>query len=494
MITKKKMSFVFLLFIVLSFILYMFSLISCYSDYNLDDLNLVNKECLTVSTNTPFEPWEFRSGDKVVGIDIDIAEEIAKKIGLPLKIQDVSFDALILELNNKKCDIAIAAMSATDEKKKSVDFSDPYFCTDQAILVRNNSEITKASDLQGKKIGVQLGTTGHSYCVDKYNTVTYNSLIDATMDLINNQVDAVVVDYLPAKRQAGKNKDSIKMLDELLFSEEYCIALPKGNEKLKGVVNEVLAGLKASNFVEKKIEEFSSKGQSTEKLNFVDQMKLNLIEEGRYKQIINGLIITFKITTMSLIIGVMLGYLTAITNISKKKGFIIKILKYVSRSYISVIRGTPVVCQLFIIYYLILSPIGVSKIWCAIVAFGINSGAYVSEIIRAGILSVDIGQIEAGKSLGLNDRQIMVHIIAPQALKNSLATLCNEFMQLIKETSVAGFIGVNELTRSGEIIRSQTLSPFVPLVSVALIYFLVVHCLGVLMSYFERRLRQSDKN
>ena len=501
---KRKITFVILFFVMLSFILYILGPVlradyisssdSTITAEQLDELNLVKKGSLTVSTNVPFEPWEFKKGDKIVGVDISIAEEIAKKLGVPLEVQDVSFDALTLELNNGKCDMAIAAMSATDEKRKSVDFSDPYFSTDQAILVKNGSGIEKAADLQGKKIGAQLGTTGHSYCSDKYDTVTYNSPTDAVMDLVNNQIDAVVIDYFPAKRQAEKNKNEIKILDELLFSEEYRIAFPKGSNKLRKIANDIIADLKASNFVERKIEEFTSSNSEEEKLGFIDQIKLNLIEESRYKQIINGLVITFKITIMSLLIGVVLGYLTAITILSPNKGILTKILQSIAKVYVSAIRGTPVVCQLFIIYYLILSPLGASKIWCAIVSFGINSGAYVSEIIRSGILSVDIGQIEAGKSLGLNDRQIMINIIAPQALKNSLATLCNEFMQLVKETSIAGFIGVNELTRSGEIIRSQTLSPFVPLMTTALIYFTIVHLLGMLMSFFERRLRQSDKS
>ena len=145
-------------------------------------------------------------------------------------------------------------------------------------------------------------------------------------------------------------------------------------------------------------------------------------------------------------------------------------------------------------YYIIIGPFGVDNIISAILAFGINSGAYVSEVIRSGILSVDSGQIEAGKALGLNDSQIMSGIIAPQALKNSLAALCNEFIQLLKETSVAGFIGVMDLNKVGETIRAQTLSPAIPLISVALIYFIIVCLVGVLVSFLERRLREGDNN
>lgn len=474
------------------FLFYMFGILSCYAS----SFNLIKDGTLIVCTNTPYEPFEFKKGDEVVGADIDVIREIANRLQLSLEIHDVSFDALVFEISNKKCDCAIAAMSPTEEKRKSVDFSDPYFCSNQRIIVRKDSEIKSPGDLKSDmKIGVQLGTTGHSYCSDKYQVITYSTPNDAIQDLQNKngELSAVVMDELPAKKFAFQFGDKIRLIDDPLFSEEYCIAFPKGNSSLIKAANEILKDLRSSNFVERRIEEYTSE-QENYKNGFFDQIKRNLIDEDRWKQIINGFLITLKITSFSLIIGVVLGYLTAVVAISPSKNLIITIFKYISRIYISVIRGTPVVCQLFIIYYLILSPLGVNKILCAIVAFGINSGAYVSEIIRSGILSVDRGQIEAGKALGLNDKQIMASIIAPQALKNSLATLCNEFMQLIKETSVAGFIGVSELTRSGDIIRSQTLSPFVPLMTTALIYFSVVHLVGMLMSFFEKRLRKSDKS
>ena len=151
------------------------------------------------------------------------------------------------------------------------------------------------------------------------------------------------------------------------------------------------------------------------------------------------------------------------------------------------------VVQLFAIYYLILSATGLNKITIAMIAFGINSGAYVAEVIRSGILSVDAGQYEAGRSLGLNSFITMKKIVLPQAFKNVLPTLVNEFIQLIKETAVAGFIGITDLSRAGDIIRSQTYEPFVPLATVAVVYLAVVILTTFLMSFMERRLRASDK-
>ena len=452
----------------------------------------VKEGTLTVATNTPFPPWEYRDGNDFIGVDMDISRRIAEVLGLKLEIHDVAYDALVLELINKKCDFIIAGMSATPENKKSIDFSIPYASSKQLIIVNIDSDINKKEDICDKRLGAQLSSTGYNYCLDnKYNVSPFEP-IDAILALKNKQLDAVIMDELPARDMVNKNKKYIKILDDYLFEEEYRIGFSKGNVELENIINKVLEDLINSHFISEKIQLHSL--QNDRGSGFIQDIKSNLIEKDRSKQILNGLIVTFKITLSALIIGIILGYITAFTILSKSKNFFVKILRFLAKSYVNVIRGTPVVCQLFIMYYIIIGPFGVDNIISAILAFGINSGAYVSEIIRSGILSVDSGQIEAGKALGLNDSQIMSGIIAPQALKNSLAALCNEFIQLLKETSVAGFIGVMDLNKVGETIRAQTLSPAIPLISVALIYFIIVCLVGVLVSFLERRLREGDNN
>ncbi len=455
-------------------------------------LSFVKEGTLTVATNTPFHPWEFRDGEEFVGVDIDIVRKLAEKLNLNLEIHDVSYDALILELSNKKCDCVIAGMSATEENMNSVDFSVPYASSKQLIIVNSDSPINKKEDIVDKKLGSQLSSTGFNYCLDnKYDVRPYDP-VDAVLALTSNQIDAVIMDELPAKNMVAKSNGKIRVLDDYLFEEEYRIAFSKGNKELEKVINELIKELKLSGYISERIKEYSS----YENLNpsFWDKIKMNLIEKDRWKQLLNGLCITFEITFVSLIIGIFLGYITAFTILSKSKSFFVKVLKIIAKMYISLIRGTPIVCQLFIMYYIVIGPLGVNDIVSAILAFGINSGAYVSEVIRSGILSVDSGQIEAGRALGLSESQIMSGIIAPQALKNSLASLCNEFIQLFKETSVAGFIGIMDLNKVGEAIRAQTLSPAIPLLSVATMYFVVVYLAGILMSFLERRLRESDKS
>ena len=219
---------------------------------------------------------------------------------------------------------------------------------------------------------------------------------------------------------------------------------------------------------------------------------LNFIEDNRWKYIVDGLKITLIVTIFAVLIGVLLGFLIAIVRTTHDKTGKLKILNAICKVYLTVIRGTPVVVQLMIIYFIIFGSVDISKVLVAIIAFGINSGAYVAEIFRSGIMSIDNGQFEAGRSLGFNYAQTMMYIIMPQAFKNVLPTLCNEFISLLKETSVSGYIALQDLTKGGDIIRSRTYDAFMPLIAVALMYLAMVMIFTKLVSLLERRLRNSD--
>ena len=218
----------------------------------------------------------------------------------------------------------------------------------------------------------------------------------------------------------------------------------------------------------------------------------NFIDDNRWRYITDGLKITLLVTVFAVLIGVVLGFLIAIVRTTNDKTGKLKILNAICKVYLTVIRGTPVVVQLTIIYFIIFGSVDISKVVVAIVAFGINSGAYVAEIFRSGIMSIDNGQFEAGRSLGFNYAQTMMYIVMPQAFKNVLPTLCNEFISLLKETSVSGYIALQDLTKGGDIIRSRTYDAFMPLIAVALIYLAMVMIFTKLVSLLERRLRNSD--
>lgn len=228
-------------------------------------------------------------------------------------------------------------------------------------------------------------------------------------------------------------------------------------------------------------------------MGFVDSFKQNFIEQDRWHYLANGLGTTLLITFFSVLIGMVLGFIIAIVRFTHDKTGKMQVGNFLCRIYLTIIRGTPVVVQLLIIYFVIFASVPISKIFVAIIAFGINSGAYVAEIVRSGIASIDDGQFEAGRSLGLNYRQTMISIILPQAFKNVLPALANECIVLLKETSVSGYIAVQDLTKGGDIIRSQTYSAFMPLISVAIIYLVMVVVLSHFVTKLERRLRQSDR-
>lgn len=228
----------------------------------------------------------------------------------------------------------------------------------------------------------------------------------------------------------------------------------------------------------------------------------NFITEDRWLDLLEGLGTTLLITFFSLIIGIIIGFVVAAvrstydTNLAGRKcrsfgDVCLKIGNSICNLYLTVIRGTPVVVQLMIIYFIILASVR-NGIYAAIIAFGINSGAYVAEIVRSGIMSIDKGQMEAGRSLGFNYVQTMWHFVFPQAFKNILPALGNEFIVLLKETSVAGYVGLQDITFVGNLIRSRTYEAFFPLITVAIIYLIIVIILSYFLKKLERRLRNSD--
>lgn len=234
------------------------------------------------------------------------------------------------------------------------------------------------------------------------------------------------------------------------------------------------------------------------------QFQLNFIEKDRWRSLLTGLGNTMKITLFAALIGIAIGIIIAAVRSTydnnkedmkhnKNVGYyILGFFNGLCKVYLTVIRGTPVVVQLLIIYFIIFAS-STNDIMIATLAFGINSGAYVAEILRGGIMSIDKGQFEAGRSIGFNYIQTMIYIIIPQVLKNVLPTLLNEFIALLKETSVAGYVGVVDLTRAGNAIRGATFSAFMPLIAVALIYLVIVMLLTWIVGIIERRLRKSER-
>lgn len=242
---------------------------------------------------------------------------------------------------------------------------------------------------------------------------------------------------------------------------------------------------------------------STKWQEFVAEFTLNFIDGDRWQWIVDGFKNTLLITLLSGLMGIVIGVIVAIVRSTydkmgedmKKRGgigrFFLSFFNMICNAYLTIIRGTPVVVQLLIMYFIIFAS-STNEIMVAVIAFGINSGAYVAEIFRSGIAAVDKGQFEAGRSLGFNYIQTMIYIVVPQMFKIVLPTLCNEFIVLLKETSIAGYVGIVDLTKAGDLIRGRTFSAFMPLIAIAIIYLVVVMIFTALVRRLERRLRNSD--
>ena len=232
------------------------------------------------------------------------------------------------------------------------------------------------------------------------------------------------------------------------------------------------------------------------------QFVLNFIVDDRWRLLWNGLGVTLRITFFALLIGLTIGVIVAIVRSTHDKNIsgmrrgplriMLRLMNLICRLYLTVIRGTPIVVQLMIFFFIILVSVR-SGVIIGILTFGINSGAYIAEIFRSGIMAIDNGQFEAGRSLGFNYLQTMRYIIVPQAFKNTLPTLVNEFIVLLKETAVVGYVAVQDITKAGDIIRGRTFSPFLPLIAVAIVYLILVMFFTWLVGRLERRLRSSER-
>ena len=327
----------------------------------------------------------------------------------------------------------------------------------------------------------------------------------AVASLVTGKIHAVVLDSAPAEEHVARNK-GICILPTALVSEEYAKAISKSRPELLAMFNRTMAEMKAdgtmdaiwARYLDKDGKPLAVPAVVAEEEKgmwgrLADSFEVNFVKDDRWHYLVDGFLITIEISACAVLMGLCIGFLVAVVRSAHDQTGRYKVLNFLCHIYLTVVRGTPVVVQLLIIYFVIFGSVDVSKVLVAIVAFGVNSGAYVAEIIRSGIMAVDSGQMEAGRSLGLSYGTTMRSVILPQAFKNVLPALGNEFIVLLKETSVCGYIALQDLTKGGDIIRSQTYDAFLPLIAVALIYLIVVVCLSQLLKKLENRLKKNER-
>ena len=390
--------------------------------------------------------------------------------------------------------------------------SEPFAVEEYAIAIKKgNDELTQQVNnaLAQLRENGTLDQINQNWLVDEeYGKHPYTSPENVTRDgkiVMATNAEFAPYEFLEEGKIVGYDVDMMQAVCDILGKElviddmafDSIIAAVDSGKADVGVAGMTVTEdrLKNVNFTDPYAEANQMiivKSGDAASQNLIEKIKSTFFEKSRWVYLVKGLGTTLLITVLAVVIGIVLGFIIAIIRSTNQRTGRLKIPNLICRLYLTIVRGTPMVVQLLIIYFVVFSSVNISKIFVAVIAFGLNSAAYVAEIVRSGIMSVDVGQYEAGSSLGFGYARTMVSIILPQALRNILPALGNEAIVLLKETSVSGYIALNDLTKGGDTIRSQTYEAFLPLIAVALIYLIMVVGLSALVNRLERRL-SNDK-
>lgn len=443
---------------------------------------------LRVGLSADYAPMEFEhtvnGKTEYAGVDIDLAKKIAKDNNLKLKIVNMSFDSLLGALKTGKIDIIISGMTSTPERKKQVDFSDSYMMTKNIMLVKKDkvNEYKDIKDFNNKKVGAQKGTEQEKIAqteIENASITSLSRLPDVILALKSGKVEGAVVEKPVAEAYLKQNPklgiSNVKFNEE---EKDTVIAVPKDSPKLLSQINKTIKEVQDKGLIDKYM---------TNAANAMNDDSGFISKYGSF--FLKGIKITILISLIGVALGSILGAFVALMKLSK-----IKIISWIASIYIEILRGTPMLVQVFIVFFGITAALGldISALVCGTIALVINSSAYIAEIIRAGINAVDKGQMEAARSLGLNYRQTMKSVIMPQAIKNILPALGNEFVTLIKESSIVSTIGVGEIMFNAQVVQGISFDPFTPLLVAAALYFVLTFVLTRIMNMIEGRLNASD--
>ncbi|MDT2866207.1 ABC transporter substrate-binding protein/permease [Vagococcus carniphilus] len=484
MIKKWQQKFAMFMVLLISFI----SFSTVYGESSDPTLKKVeDKGVLTVGLSADYAPYEFHATvdgkDKIVGTDIDIAQKIADDMGVKLKIEEYGFDALIGALKTGKIDMVISGMSPTPERLKEVDFSDPYMTVDQKVIIRkeDKEKYQTIEDLKGKKVGAQKQSIQEELANKEVeaNTVSLQRLPDIILQLQNKKVEAAIMEGPVADAYVLQN-DALVIPKDVTFKDaakETAVAIPKDSTEFAETINQSIKEIKDKNLMK-------DYKENAAKLMFEDESFFK-----KYSSFyVKGTLYTIFLAFIGVFFGSILGAILALMKLSKNK-----LLKGIAYIYIEYVRGTPLLVQIFLVFFgSNVLGLELSALVASCLALALNSGAYVAEVVRAGIKAVNVGQTEAARSLGMNQAQAMRHIVLPQAIKNILPALGNEFVTVIKESSVVSVIGVSELMFQGGVVQGASFKPFLPIVIVSLIYFVLTFTLSRVLGVAERRMGSND--
>ena len=469
---------------------------------------------LIVGTDATYPPFELKVGDRFEGFDIDLGNEIGRELGVRVRWENINWDGIFAALQASKFDLVISDVVITEKRKKELAFSQPYFLSGQTIARRRGDDRLRTSkDLPGKTVGVQQETTGQ-YAVEKLGLPPeqvrkFDTMQDALLDVRNRRCDAAVGDQPALREMIRKGYPELELVGGIFVAENYGVVARPSEPELLAAVNRaldkiILDGRYARIYQQwirepmpadypKRLAAVKSEGTrvGAARTGSALAIRPDVLREA-LPLLVKGAGVTLQVTLYTLLIGIPLGLIVALVRLSP-----LRPLSLVALVYVEVIRGTPLLMQIFAIYFLlpalplppVLDWLRLNQMQAAVLAMSLNAAAYISEIFRAGIESIDPGQMEAARSLGMDYPSAMWWVILPQTVRRILPPMTNETVALLKDTSLISIIGLAELTRIGREQVGNTGAPVTILTAVALLYLLMTLPLTAIARRLEVRRR-----
>jgi His/Glu/Gln/Arg/opine family amino acid ABC transporter permease subunit len=442
---------------------------------------------LRVGIDATYPPFGMAQGGEFSGFDVDIARAIARELRVEPELVNASFDGVFPALQNGSFDVVISAVTITPERRETMLFSDPYIAAGQQIVVREGSGLAGPDDLTGLTVGVQINTTAqfamekrHGVKIAKYNTIDL-----ALLDLQNQRVDAVASDGPVLRYMLRTSFPGLKTVGAEYTDEQFGIVLARNSDDLRRAINAALWRLQDSGDYAKIYGKWFGKSAEQGIAAPAPRAFDTGIIARTWSFFLRGVWMTAVMAVSSLILGLPFGLCLALSRVRSKH-----LLATPAAIYVEVMRGTPLLVQILFIYF-VLPSVGINlpAYTSGILALTLNAAAYISEVIRAGILSIDAGQMEAASALGMSYWQAMRRIILPQTFRRVVPPLTNEGIALLKESSLVSVIGLTELARTGQELASRYAAPLTIWPLVALLYLALTFPLTRMSEYLERRWR-----
>jgi len=453
------------------------------------------KDKYIIASDSSFAPFVFQDdSNQYTGIDMELIKAIAKDQGFTVEVTNPGFDAAINSVQTGQADGIIAGMSVTDARKKTFDYSDPYYTANSILAVKDSSNIKSYEELKGKTVGVKTGTASQTFLEENKSKYGYSikTFSDAASmyDSLNTGSVAAVMDDEPVVKYAIKQGKKLKTPIEGTPSGQVAFAVKKGsNPELIEMFNNGLANLKENGKYQEILDKYLA---SEEKESTVDESTIWGLLQNNYQELLKGLGVTIALALISFAIAMVIGIIFGMFSVSPYKP-----LRWIAEIFVDVIRGIPLMIVAAFIFWgipnLIESMTGqqspINAFVAGTIALSLNAGAYIAEIVRGGIQAVPVGQMEASRSLGISYSKTMRKIILPQATKIMLPNFVNQFVIALKDTTIVSAIGLAELFKTGKDIIARNYQSFRMYAILAVLYLIIITLLTRLAKRLEKRIK-----